>query len=167
MLVTLLLGYWLLQALHAPALLHTVETLMRVEDVPGSTILALAFSYATASILGAIALTIHFEYSFGGFIRRIGRTFIESTVSGLLCAGAAYATLSIFSPILPTTATLSVFLLGLAGGIAGLVTATAVYAAVGSREYAETYTALSARLWRKAEEEGVVLTTSAESQQPL
>lgn len=164
---TLLVGMFTLGLLHAPYLLHTVETLMRVEDVPGSPVVALAFAYSVASILGALATMLHFEYRFGGFLRRIGRTFFQSIGAALCGSIIAYVTLSFFSPLLQTTATIDVFLLGLAGGVAGLAGVFALYAAVGSREYKETFTAIHARLWRKAEEiEGVTLTTSAETDLP-
>ena len=163
MLTTLAIAALSLFTLQDQALMHSVEVLLRVEDVPGSDIVALAFAYTVAAILGAFVLAAHFQYSFGGFLQGVYRTFFESVAAGFLGGISAYLTLSIFNPLVPTTATVSVFLLGLGGGIAGILATILGYAILGTKEYLETMIALRARLWRKEKPSDVPVVSSAES----
>ena len=91
-------------------ILHVVSALLRIEDVQGARVVALSFSYALASIVGAIVLAIHFEYRFGGFFAQVRRAFLESCAAALLGGAGAYVALSLL-PALPVdrdTAGLSV-----------------------------------------------------------
>ena len=144
-------------------ILHVVSALLRIEDVQGARVVALSFSYALASIVGAIVLAIHFEYRFGGFFAQVRRAFLESCAAALLGGAGAYVALSLFSPLFPSTETLPVFLLGFLGGVSGIIATALTYYLLGSREYKETLASVRARLWRRAEEEGVTLVTSAET----
>lgn len=163
MLLTLGGAIGMLSVLDNAGILHAISALLRIEDVQGAHVVALGFSYALASIAGAIALALHFEYSFGGFFAQVRRAFLESCAAALLGGAGAYVALSLFSPLFPSTETLSVFLLGFLGGVSGIITAAFTYHLLGSREYKETLASVRARLWRRAEEEGVTLVTSAET----
>ena len=162
MLATLGIAMISLNALRDPSLLHSVGALMRVEDVSGVRVLALAFAYAVSSIGGTIFMAIHFERSFGGFFAQTRRAFAESFAAAMLGGAAAYIALSLFSPLFPSTETLSVFTLGFIGGICGIAATALAYYAFGSKEYIETFASVRARMWRRANIEGVPPITSAE-----
>jgi hypothetical protein len=139
---------------------------MRVADVPGTEVLVLAFSYAIVTIIGSLVLTMHFEYRFRGFLAATWRAYWESTFAAFVGGLGAYVTLSLFSPVVSTTTTLKVFLLGLGGGSVGIIATMLAYAALGSREYKETLASVRARLWRRADTGAdVTLVTSAEETQ--
>jgi putative peptidoglycan lipid II flippase len=159
---TLALAWLSLNVLRDPYILRFIEGLLRVSDVPGTQMLVLAFSYASMSIAGSAMLCIHFEYRFRGFFARTWRVYGESLFAAVVGGLGAYLVLSLFSPVVSTTTTLKVFLLGLGGGLAGLALALLAYAALGSREYQETLASVRARLWRRVEAEGVTLVSSAE-----
>jgi len=163
MAATLAFAIGTLGILDNAGILHTVSALLRIEDLPGARVVALGFSYALASIAGAVVLALHFEYRFGGFFAQVRRALAESCAAALLGGAGAYVALSLFSPLFPSTETLPVFLLGFIGGISGIVVAALTYHLLGSREYKETFASVHARLWRRAEEEGVTLVTSAET----
>src|SRR5207253_62832 len=71
-------AYLLVHVLDNNAILLIVQKILRVEDVPGSGVLALAFAYSFVSILGAILLIAHFEHRFKGFFRQVSLTFVQS-----------------------------------------------------------------------------------------
>jgi putative peptidoglycan lipid II flippase len=159
---TLALGFMSLTVLHDDAMLHAVQTFLRVEDIPGSSVLALAFSYAIVSILGTIVLTIHFEHRFRGFLAQTWRAMVDSVLAALLGALGAYGALAAGGLIITTDTSVSIFLLGLIGGATGIIVASLTYYALGSREYAETFASVRGRLWRRVKAEGVTLVASAE-----
>jgi len=162
-----LLGFLFLRVFEDSAILRLVEVLMRVEDIEGTSILALPFAYALVSILGLLALALHFEYRFGGFFSAVRRTFFESTAAAVAGGTAAYATLYIIGPLTLSSTLLSVFSRGLAGGIAGLAAAAFIYWIVRNREFGETIEAIRAKLWRTPKPAGeIAVVSSAEDISP-
>jgi hypothetical protein len=162
------LGVFSLSALSNPAFAAHVESLMRVENLPGSRVLGLAFSYAFATILGTIVLMFHFEHRFGGYFREIRRSILESVVAAIAAGLGAYIFLELASSFTVSSTVLSVLIQGGAAGICGLLLAALAYRLIGSREYQETYVSLHTRFWRKpalAATE-VTLVASAESETP-
>lgn len=163
MVATLSLAVWILDLFRDPAVMHAFGSLMRVEDIAGAQVLALALAYALSAIVGTIILAIHFERQFGGFFSQTSRAFSESWAAALLGGAGAYVALALVGPFFPSTETLSVFTQGLIGGVCGLSVAALTYHLLGSQEYKETFASIRAKLWRRAEEEGVTLVTSAEA----
>src|SRR3989344_3501850 len=129
-------------------MLSFVERVMRLEDVPGSAIVALPIAFSLVSIAAVIALIIHFEQRFGGFFSLIKVSLMQTVLAGTGAALAAYATLVVVGPLTLSSTLASVFLRGLAGGIAGIAAAVLVYALLRNREYEETVAAIHGRLWR-------------------
>ncbi len=129
-------------------MLRFVERVMRLEDVPGSTIVALPIAFSLVSIGAVIALMIHFERRFGGFFSLIKVSLMQTVLAGTGAALAAYAALVVVGPLTLSSTLASVLLRGLAGGITGIAAAVLVYAILRNREYEETVAAIHGRLWR-------------------
>jgi putative peptidoglycan lipid II flippase len=155
--LALILGSGSILALKAQGFRHIVEVFMRVEDLPGSSVLALPAAYAIASIVGAIAMVAHFEYRFGGFVRRVQRSFWESLVAAIAGGYGTHIFLDLVSSFDVSSTVLSIFGQGFAAGVFGLTVICLVYYILGNREYAEVYTSAHSRLWRK----GVPAVTAA------
>lgn len=162
----LVLGYLSLHALENSFLFESMQQFLRVDEVGGSRVLALAFAYACASIFSALALAIHFEYAFRGFFAGISRTFLESLIATVAAGASAYIFLEYATYLQISSTSLSIFLQGFLAGIGGVMVAALAYYLLGSREYTETYVSLAGRLWRKREKDEVTLAASAESDQP-
>ncbi len=149
-------------ALGDQKLLTLVEHLLRVADIPGSNVLVLAFAYAVSAIVGAIILALHFEWRFGGLLRQIGSAFLDGILAAAAGALAAYIFLGLASSFTITSTVLSIFVQGFAAGLCGLLVAAFTYRILGSREFAETYASLHARIWSGKVTPEVTVTTSAE-----
>ena len=162
MIATLILAVVTLSALHDPNTLRLVGAIMRVDDISGTQVLALAFAYALVSIVGTLLLALHFETQFRGFFAQTRRAFAESCAAAILGGAGAYVALSLFGPLFPSTETLSVFCLGFIGGVFGIIVIALTYHVLGSREYKETFASIRAKLWRRTEEEGVTLVIPTE-----
>ncbi|MDO8514196.1 MAG: lipid II flippase MurJ [bacterium] len=116
---------------------ESVQALLRVVNVPGSSVLALAFAYASVSIIGTLVLIFHFERRFGGFLASVWRAWTHSALAAFAAGCGTYIFLVVVGPITFASTTLSVFTRGFAAGVFGIIVAGLVYAALGSREYAE------------------------------
>lgn len=162
--LTILLGYGFTVFFTNDALLRYAEIIMRVQDVPGTKVLALGLAYSLAAIAGAIALVAHFEHRHPGFIALIRRSFFESIFSGVVAMACTYGMLVVVGPLEVGSTTLTVFLKGFAAGAVGLIVALITYWVLGSRELQETYDALHSRLFKREPEPAVTLAGSAEDQ---
>jgi putative peptidoglycan lipid II flippase len=147
---------------------ETVAELMRLQGVSGATVLALGAAYALASVMGTIALAIHFNRRYPGFFRKIATAVAESSIAGLAALLGAYLMLSIVGPLETGSTTFSVFLKGLAGGLTGIIVAALAYWVVGSREFQETWAAMHGRFLKRIWpfESPVAVAGSAEENTP-
>ncbi len=163
----IVLGLLFLGIFQDQSILQFIEVMLRVEELQGTLVLALVSAYAFVSLLGALALVLHFEYCFGGFFSGVRRTFFESTAAAFTGGFTAYAMLYALGPLTFPSTLLSVFLRGFAGGLAGIVGTTFVYWLLRNREFRETVEAISARIWRIEKLEGeITVIASAEDISP-
>ncbi len=159
---TLLFGALSIFVLKADFIRSTVEHWLRVEELPGTAVLGLPFVYAIMTIIGCVALVIHFESRFGGFTAKVRRAFGESIFAGLSAGAGAYVFLFIASPLFVASTSVSIFIQGFTAGLFGIIIAAFAYYAVESRELAEVFASARARIWRGAPEEGTLVASAEE-----
>ncbi|MBI4093336.1 hypothetical protein HY417_00065 [Candidatus Kaiserbacteria bacterium] len=145
---TLLLARKFMVAFSDTAVLNFFERLLRVEDLTGSTIVALPIAFSLVSLISALLLAAHFEWRYGGFFVRIKRTFAHGALAALGAAIASYTTLVVLGPLSLSSTLASVFLRGFTGGIVGIAAAALVYAILRNEEYEGTLSAVREKLWR-------------------
>lgn len=160
---TLLFGTFGLFVLTDQTLLRLTEHFLRVDGIPGSNVLVLAFSYALATILGAFVLALHFERRFKGLLKQVAPAAVESLIAAFAGALGTYIFLGLASSFVVSSTTVSIFVQGLAAGLCGILVAGVTYFILGSREFTDTYASMHARMWRKPKEtEAVTVAASAE-----
>lgn len=146
-------------------ILSQVQDFMRLSGVPGSRVLSLGIAYSLSAMVGAIIMFAHFEYRFGGLVSRVQRTWWESVVAALGALAGSYLLLDLVGPLETGSTTVTVFLQGLSGGAAGLLSATLVYWIVGSRELHNIAEALHGKLFeRSMQTRAVIIASPAEEQ---
>lgn len=146
--MTILLARVLIDISADTRFLSVVESVMRLDDVPGSSIVALPLAYSLVALAGAFVLVLHFERRFGGFLSRVGVSLWQSAVAAIGAAAAAYVVLVLLGPLTFSSTLLSIFVRGFAGGVMGMAGAALTYWLLGNREYLETVSAIHERLWR-------------------
>ena len=120
-----------------------IESLLRVEDVPGSPVLMLALGLA----LGSIA---EFLVGYWFFVRdfklrlNASRLLFETSAGAILGGAATYQTLRFFPPVVSTTAS-GILVQGFVAGTAGLFVTGVVLWLLKNREFSEVLEALERR----------------------
>lgn len=142
----IVLAFDILESFKNPLLFWATEALLRVQEVPGSRVLALAIAFSIATSAGCIALVWHFEHTYRGFVGRVQRTFLESVCAALVAGAAAYAALLFLGPLDVGSTTGSAFFKGFAGGVVGSIVAGLAYALLGSREFGELVATVRSRM---------------------
>lgn len=145
---TIGLGELFLRVFENASALSFLQALMRLEDVSGSEMLALAIAYAGAALLGTVILVLCFERRFAGFFAQVKRSLAEGVVASFAGGVSAYAMLSLTSPLTLTSTLASVLVKGFAGGLTGIIVSAIVYALLKNREFTETVAEVRGRLWR-------------------
>ena len=125
-----------------------IESIFRIEDIPGSEIIMIALSSSAVAVIAALVFAALCRARFG-FDMNVPRTLICSFAASVVGAAAAYVTLQIFGPLLPTETFLGILAQGVAAGVAGLVFWAVTLFALGSREFSEVLAVLK-RLNSKA-----------------
>lgn len=148
---TIMLGWLYLRMFRYDETGAFIEVLLRVQDVPGSDVLALILAFVTGSLIAALLNIAYFELRFGPFVSAVSKAWWESLTAGFIGAASAYGTLSMLGDITFATALGSVFFKGLTAGTVGIVMTAFTYRLLGSHEYAATVAAMRGRLWRDVE----------------
>lgn len=118
---------------------YFIEHLFRIDDIPGSPIVVIALSYSFVMTLGACLFGFLVGRDFG-FEKRVLTTLFYSLSASIIAAAAAYGTLQVFGPLLPTETFIGIFIQGFSGAVAGLAAWALTLAMLGSQEFKEVMT---------------------------
>lgn len=120
-----------------PMLQYFMEALLRVSDVPGSSVLFIALGYTIGQfvMLGVALLTLRVVAP--GVARSLIRPLCEGLGAAILGGAAAYGTLSFVGNIAPLTRVATVFAEGLVAGMVGLFVAGCVLWLLENKEFSD------------------------------
>ncbi|MBV9349675.1 MAG: hypothetical protein JO026_02895 [Patescibacteria group bacterium] len=136
---------------YAPLPRFFLEALLRVADVPGTSVLMIPLAYSGAMIAASFAFAYLFARDFG-FEERTWGTMGSSFAASILGAGAAYGVLQLLGPDLPLETTFGLFVQAVAAGAAGLAIWALTLYLLKSQEFAETRSVVLGKLSRKRHE---------------
>lgn len=122
-----------------------LEVMLRVSDIPGTTVLMLALGYClgmlTQAALGLYAFSRDFSLELGGLRRLAFESFAAATIGGAV----AYAVLAAMGNYVDIDTTVGIVSQGFMAGVVGLIATGAVLALLKNRELIEAYGALHRR----------------------
>ena len=118
-----------------PGVQYFMEALLRVEDVPGTTILFIAIGAMLGQVAtGALALGTLGTVA-PGVARSLVRPMLEGAAAAILGGASAYGVLSFFGNLAPATTLLYVFTEAALAGMVGLAVSAAVLALLANKEF--------------------------------
>jgi len=123
-----------------------LESLLRVEDVPGTVVLCLALALSLGAIVRA---ALGLWWVIGDFklpLVGLGRLAFQSFAAAVAGGGAAYAVLQLFQPVVDLTTVLGVFAQGAVAGVVGLAAAGTTLYFLKNKELAEIAASFKRRL---------------------
>ena len=122
-----------------------IQSLLRVNDVPGTDMLMLALGYALGSIVECIFAYSICVYEMKIPQMRIARLTFESFSSSVIGGFVAYWVLNTVGTLTSTSVTISIFIQGLLAGILGIVVSGTILWMLQNRELRETVQSLRRR----------------------
>ncbi len=123
-----------------------LESLLRVEDITGTTVLMLALAYCLGAVAAAWVGLVAFSAEFNLSLKGLRRLAFESFAASVIGGAVAYGTLSLLGQYIDINTTAGVVSEGLIAGILGLATTALTLALLGNQELLEAYGTLRRRL---------------------
>jgi putative peptidoglycan lipid II flippase len=127
---------------------YFIESMLKVNDIPGTEVLMLPLAYSIGTILNFILHWVFIKRDFMPHETFIAKTFFQSLGASFFLGLVAYLSLNVLSPIFGTTTFVGVFLQGFISGILGILTAVIVLHLLGSEELRDVIETLKTKFWR-------------------
>jgi len=125
-----------------------IESLLKVENIPGTDVLMLPLAYSIGTILNSICLWFFVRRDFMRGESFITVTFFQSLGASFFLGLVSYLSLNILSPIFGTTTFWGVFLQGFISGIFGILSAVLILHLLNSVELKGILNTLRSKFWR-------------------
>ncbi|MBI2030321.1 hypothetical protein HYT05_01735 [Candidatus Kaiserbacteria bacterium] len=127
-----------------------VESLLRVEGVPGTAVLMLTLGFALGAIAQFAIGYYYFVRDYALAPRQITRLTFQSLAASIIGGAVTYRVLAFSGYIVESRTTLGVFAQGFSAGIIGITVAGCILALLKNAELEETIATLKQRFIRKA-----------------
>lgn len=127
---------------------YFIESLLRVEDIKGTSVLMLPLGYSIALILNAIMFLIMFQKDFSLFPRSLSRTFFQSLSAAIIMGFVAHIFLKVFNNLFDINIFWGIFLQGFFAGIVGIATGVLILVLLGNKEIWDVWQSLNSKFWR-------------------
>ncbi len=127
---------------------YFIESLLKVNDIPGTEILMLPLAYSLGTIINFI---LHWIFIRRDFMRNetfIFQTFFQSLGGSFFLGLVTYLSLNALSPVFGTTTFWGIFLQGFISGIIGIMAALVVLYLLKNQELSDLIKALKTKFWR-------------------
>jgi peptidoglycan biosynthesis protein MviN/MurJ (putative lipid II flippase) len=120
-----------------PMLKYFMEALLRVSDVPGSTVLFIALGYTIGQFAMLIIALLTLKRVAPGVGRSLTRPLCEGLGAAILGGAASYGVLAVVGTIAPLTKLSTVFADGLLAGMVGIFVAGLVLWLLENKEFTD------------------------------
>jgi len=128
---------------------YFIESLFKVEDVPGSVVLMLPLGYSLGELANMAVFWWFFQRDFKhDFSKPLFRTLWDSFSAAVIMGFVAYIFLAVFANVFNINTAEGIFLQGFCAGILGILAGVAMFIVLKNKEFSETYKALHAKIWR-------------------
>lgn len=138
-------GFYLLYSGH-PESQYVISAFMRLSDVVGSEVLAIAFGYALATIVQAALLLWILRRTYGFRFFQLWRNLVRAFTAAAFGGVSAYVTLNFLVEGVNTDTFVGIFVQGFLSGVVGICGVVLAYAGLRSPELHEIYASFQRRL---------------------
>lgn len=138
---------------------YFAETLLRVPDIPGTSILMLPLGYSVGMIANLCFLAYAMWKRFPKFGMSVKKAFLHSFTASVAMGFVAYHGLQVFASVVNTDLFWGIFLQGLLSGMIGICAGIFLLRLMENKELEEVWISLHHKFWKArtiaAEQEGL------------
>ncbi|OGZ04808.1 MAG: hypothetical protein A2845_05605 [Candidatus Lloydbacteria bacterium RIFCSPHIGHO2_01_FULL_49_22] len=138
---------------------YFAETLLRVPDILGTSILMLPLGYSVGMIANLCFLAYSMWKRFPKFGASVKKAFLHSFTASVVMGFVAYHSLQVFANVVNTDLFLGIFFQGLLSGVIGICAGIFLLRLMENKELEEVWVSLHHKFWKAktiaAEQEGL------------
>jgi len=127
---------------------YFIESLFRVSDIEGTSVLMLPLGYTLAVFINCILLWWYFNKEFIGFTKSLQATLFHSFSTSVIMGLASYLCLNIFNNIFDINTVIGIFMQGFLSGIIGIIMGIIVLKLLKNQEIEEIWRTLHHKIWK-------------------
>jgi putative peptidoglycan lipid II flippase len=127
---------------------YFIESLFRVSDIPGTSVLMLPLGYTLAVFINCVLLWVYFGKEFSGFTRSLRVTIFHSFSASVIMGLAAYLSLNIFDNFFDLNTVWGIFMQGFLSGIIGIIVGIIILNLLRNQEIREIWSTLHHKIWK-------------------
>jgi len=125
-----------------------MESLLRVEGIPGTVVLMLPLGYSIGVIINALLLLMFFQKDFGGLTASLSNVFWKGVFASFGAGAVSYYLLTVLDDVFDINTLFGIFSQGFIAGLGGLFTLYILLQVVRSRELKEVSKSIHRRFWK-------------------
>ena len=127
---------------------YFIESLFRVNDIAGTSVLMLALGYSLGISVNCILLWVCFNKEFVGFSKSLWGTLFHTFSASVIMGAVSYLGLNIFDDFFNLNTTFGIFMQGFLAGIMGIITWVIVLKLLKNQELEEIWRTLHHKIWK-------------------
>lgn len=127
---------------------YFIESLFRVSDIAGTSVLMLPLGYTLALMFNCLLLWFWFGTEFKNFTSNISQTFFQSFSASVIMGAGTYMALNVFDNIFDLNTLAGIFFQGLFSGLVGIVCGIIILKLLKNKEIEEIWRTLHHKIWK-------------------
>ncbi len=128
---------------------YFIETILRVDGIPGTSVLMLPLAYSLGMLINATILVFYINKKVGGIWINIHKSLIHSFSVAVIMGLVAYYMLQYTASFVNQTTLLGIMIQGGLSGTVAFLVGTFFFGIIGNEEYLTTKEALRHKFWKK------------------
>ncbi len=140
-----------------PTVQYFFQSLLRIEDVPGSTVVMLALAFSVGITFNMILHWVAFGKEFPTYTKKIARVAFQSISASIIIGWVSYLSLNIFDDFLNLDTLIGIFLQGLFSGLMGLISGIVILKLMKSEELDQVILAVKKKIWRDEKDKNIIV----------
>ena len=132
-----------------PMFRYIIESMFKVTDIPGTSVLMLPLAYSVGSIINFILQWIFIKRDFIGKEDFILKTFFQSLGASFCIGLISYLSLNALSPVFGLETFWGVFLQGFISGILGILSGAVVLYLLKNKEFRDLIKTVKTKFWKQ------------------
>jgi putative peptidoglycan lipid II flippase len=133
---------------HFPVFRYFVESVLRVEDTPGTAVLMLPLAYSIGTLLNAWLHWVEMRRRYLTSVGDLPRTLFEAIAASFAVGLVAYTSLNVFASVFSAHTFLGVLAQGSVAGILGVAAGILLLALLKSQQLFEMISAMRKKFWK-------------------
>ena len=138
-----------------PTFAYFFQSLLRIENVPGSSVVMLALAFSVGITFNTVLHWVAFEKEFPSYTKKIAKVAFQSVSSSIIIGYVSYLSLNIFDDLFNLNTLMGIFMQGLFAGIAGLLVGIIILKLMKSEELDQVILSIKRKIWK--EEKNIVV----------